>query len=270
MAANSLFTISTSLNQLLGYGLGGIIIAIFGISLPIIYDGLTFFFAAGLFAFIARSYGEIQASNITSAENSFRARFREGVSFIRGKRILLQLVVVAVLVNFFGGAVEALLAPYAQNLPNGDSTTFGFILASFSLGVVLGSIGVGKINAREHVGYMAFLGIAIFGAIFALLGVVSVTWIALPLLFLAGLGNAVVNLPIQTLLQVTVPGELMGRVFTSLSAMAAAMQPVAALLAGGIAGYTTVNGGFQLFGVLILGTALLTAGLFKELRVARY
>ncbi len=270
LAANSLFTISTSLNQLLGYGLGGLIVALFGISIPIIYDGFTFFFAAGLFAFIARSYGEIPVSSVTNAKDSFRARFREGLSFIKSKRILLQLLVVAIIVNFFGGAAQALLAPYVQTSLNGDGTTFGFTLAAFSLGVILGSIGVGKINAREHVGYMAFLGIAIIGASFALLGVVSITGVAMLLVFLAGLGSAIVNLPIQTLMQVTVPSELMGRVFTSLSALASMMQPVASLLAGGIAGYTTVNGEFELLGVLILATTLGTAVLFKELRMAKY
>ena len=172
--------------------------------------------------------------------------------------------------SFFGGAAQALLAPYVQTTLHGDGTTFGFTLAAFSLGVILGSIGVGKVNAREHVGYLAFLGIAIIGAAFALLGVVSIAGVAMLLIFLAGLGSAVVNLPIQTLMQVTVPGELMGRVFTSLSALGSVMQPVAALLAGGIAGYTTVNGGFELFGVLVLVITGVTAFVFKELRVARY
>jgi predicted MFS family arabinose efflux permease len=223
-----------------------------------------------LFAFIARSYGEIPTSSLTNAKSSFRERFREGISFIRSKRILLQLLVVAVLVNFFGGAAQALLAPYVQSLPGGDSTTFGFTLAAFSLGVVLGSIGVGRVNAREHVGYMVFLGIAVIGAAFGLLGVVSIAAVAMLLVFLAGLGSAIVNLPLGTLIQVSVPAELMGRVFTSLSALATMSQPPASLIAGGIAGYTTVSGAFELFGVLILATTLVTWVLFKELRVAKY
>lgn len=270
LAANSLFTVSESLNQLVGYGLGGIIVGLFGITIPILYDGFTFLFAVALLTFIAGAYGAIQTSSDAQITSSFWARFQEGLHFIRTKRILIQLAVVAVIVNFFGAATQALIAPYVQDTLHSGATTFGFFLAAFSLGVIIGSIGVGKINARKYVGYMGFLGIVIIGVAFGLLGILSIIALALLLAFIGGVGSAIVNLPIQALIQVSVPGELMGRVFTSLGALGTLSQPVATIIAGGIAGYTTVNGGFELFGVLIVATTIVAGLFFKELRTARY
>jgi MFS family permease len=53
--ANSLFSISSSLNQIAGFSIGGVMILLLGIVVPIYYDSLTFIFAAAMVALIARS-----------------------------------------------------------------------------------------------------------------------------------------------------------------------------------------------------------------------
>jgi MFS family permease len=46
VAANSLFALSAPANQLASLAVGGIVIALVGVSIPILYDSLTFFAAA--------------------------------------------------------------------------------------------------------------------------------------------------------------------------------------------------------------------------------
>lgn len=271
LTANSLFSISTSANQLVGYGLGGIIVALAGFTLPIYYDGITFFLAATIFLLIPKTLGQITTTaEETEEPNSFTARFREGLYFIQMRPILVELVVVALVVNFSSAAASAIIAPYAQSVLHGDAGTFGFLTATFSLGLILGSLVVGKIDARRHVGEFTFLGIAVFGLAFLLLGTISEVTLALIITFMAGVANALVNLPLSALLQVIVPSKLMGRVYTSLVALATFAQPIAATAAGGIVDYTSIAGGMRLFGLVILATSFVTALRFKELRMARY
>ena len=106
--ANSLFSLGTSVNQVAGYGIGGVIVLLLGVAVPFYYDSLTFLFAAAMLSLITRSLGGI--SNSTHGPTSpsydhvsFREKFVQGLRFIRGSKFLIQLVVVGLVVNFFGG-----------------------------------------------------------------------------------------------------------------------------------------------------------------------
>ena len=59
---------------------------------------------------------------------SFREKFVQGLRFIRDSRFLIQLVMVGLVVNFFGAGVFALLTPYAKNVVDGNAGTYGAIL----------------------------------------------------------------------------------------------------------------------------------------------
>jgi MFS transporter, DHA3 family, macrolide efflux protein len=53
-AANGLFSMTSSVNQIAGYGIGGILVVALGPILPIYYDAFTFIFAAGMVSLIAQ------------------------------------------------------------------------------------------------------------------------------------------------------------------------------------------------------------------------
>src|SRR5260370_17260648 len=57
--ASSLFSLSTSVNQVAGYGIGGIIVLALGVAVPFYYDSLTFLFPAVMLSLITRSLGAI-------------------------------------------------------------------------------------------------------------------------------------------------------------------------------------------------------------------
>jgi len=54
-AANSLFSISSSMNQIVGFGIGGLMVLLLGVTVPIYYDPFTFIFAAASVVLISRS-----------------------------------------------------------------------------------------------------------------------------------------------------------------------------------------------------------------------
>ncbi len=273
-AANSLFTLTTSANQLASYAIGGVIVTAFGAAVPITYDGLTFLIAAALFTLIARPYGRPRADGPpgepAAPGRSFGSDFREGLRYVRGSRLLRQLILFGFAINFFGASAVALIAPYSKDWIHGDGTTYGFALAFFSLGSIVGAAVVGKVNFRAYVGKLLFAGVAAAGVLIALTGVVTTTLLAFPLFFLIGAALVIVNLPIQVLVQTKVPGELLGRAVTVLGSLLAAAQPAAAILAGGLAQATSIGAVFVGSGT---ATALVTLALYRpfaELRQSRY
>jgi len=55
LTTNSLFSLGTSVNQVAGYGLGGIVVLALGIGVPFYYDSLTFLIAAAMVSHMTRS-----------------------------------------------------------------------------------------------------------------------------------------------------------------------------------------------------------------------
>jgi len=233
--ASSLFSLSTSVNQVAGYGIGGIIVLALGVAVPFYYDSLTFLFAAAMLSLISRSLGAIPKGLAESPPSShpvsFREKFVQGLRFIRGSKFLIQLVIVGLVVNFFGAGVFALLAPYAKNVIGGNAGTYGAILTTYSVGAVIGSVLVGKLQLRNYVGKMLFAGVIVQGLVIVGIGFTTVLFLALALSFAIGVLQTMVNVPMTVLIQAKVPGDMLGRVFTSLVALLTIASPISS--AGG-------------------------------------
>jgi MFS family permease len=271
-AANGLFTLSQSFNQLVGYSAGGIIIYALGPVVPITYDSLTFFAASFILILIAKPYGVPRgaSSDPTGPRASFSVDFKEGIRYVRGNRLFLEIMVLGLLVNFFFTAASTLLAPYAKFAVHGNASTYGFLLSAFALGVVVGSVLIGKVNFRRYVGKLVFFGIMGIGLLIATAGLVTSIPVAFADFVAVGVVLAAVNVPISTVIQARIPGEMLGRVNTVLGATLAGAQPVAAVLAGVLAGLTTVSTVFIGSGVAAAGATLALYPVFKELVSAQY
>jgi MFS transporter, DHA3 family, macrolide efflux protein len=207
--ASSLFSLSTSVNQVAGYGIGGIVVLALGVAVPFYYDSLTFLFAAAMLALITRSLGAIpkgvsESTSLNPNPVSFREKFMQGLRFIRGSRFLIQLVIVGLVVNFFGAGVFALLAPYAKYVIGGNAGTYGAILTTYSIGAVLGSLLVGKLELRNYVGKMLFAGVIVQGLVIVGIGLTTVLSLALALSFAIGVFQTMVNVPMTVLVQAKV------------------------------------------------------------------
>jgi len=202
--------------------------------------------------------------------SSFKQKLMEGLKYIRGSRFLLELVVVGVLLNFFGTGVFALLAPYSRDVIHGNAGTYGILLAMFSLGIILGSMFVGKIDSRKYVGKLLFLGVIAVGGLTVALAFTTVAWLALGIAFSVGFFNAIVNIPLSVLIQAKIPGELLGRVATSLGALITLSQPISAATAGGVAGSLSIGETFLIYGFFMVLVSAATYFLFGELRNATY
>ncbi|HET7405089.1 MAG TPA: MFS transporter [Candidatus Bathyarchaeia archaeon] len=273
-AANGLFSITQSLNQIAGFGVGGLLILFLGVDIPIFYDSLTFVFAAVTVSLIARSVLAVpeapQASLGGVGPVSFREKFLEGLRFIRTSRFLLELIALAIVLNFLAGGVQALLAPYSKITVNGNAGTYGTMLAALSLGTVIGSIAVGKIEARKYVGKLLFVGLLGAGGAVAGMGLTTVALYAFGLMFVVGLTLAFVNLPLQVLVQAKVPGQMLGRVFTSLGALVTIATPVAAVTTGSVATSLMIGPTILLYGLLLIAATVGGFLVFGEIRDAKF
>jgi MFS family permease len=228
--------------SLSGPVLGGVIIAVAG--------DWVFAVIAGLFllAVIAtrvlkprtRSGGHIRIS----PEVLFA-----GVSYIRGKRILLGAITLDLFAVLFG-TILGILPVFARDILHVGPEGLGLLRASPAIGAVLVAILLARMKGMRESGRWLFVSLAVYGSAIIVFGMSSSLLVSVVALGIYGAADMVSIFIRQTLMQMATPDEMRGRVgavdsmFTNGSeelgnarsgVMAAALGPVEAVALGGLA-----------------------------------
>ena len=265
--ANSLLSFSGSLNQVLALSLGGILVALLGVALPIEYDAVSFFAAALILLLIPT---RPSPADTTAAPQSYRTELTEGLAFVRRNRFMVELILIGVVVNFFGNGVFALYAPYAEFVLHGGPSAYGFLGAFTAAGAIVGAGVMGRIDAHRTAGrYLFGGGVAIGGTVLALGFARELVW-ALTLMLALGAILEVTNIPIEVVMQAKIPRQLLGRVGAAFGAFVMAAGPVGPLFAGWLAQRWSVSDVFLLSGAIIAATIGGGAVVMTSLRTVEY
>ena len=117
---------------------------------------------------------------------------------------------------------------------------------------------------------MLFAGVIVQGLVIVGIGFTTVLFLALALSFAIGVLQTMVNVPMTVLVQTKVPGDMLGRVFTSLVALLTIVSPISSALAGGLATSISIGGTFEFFGGMIVAACAVGYLFFRDLREASY
>lgn len=272
-AANGLFSLTTSANQLASYAVGGIAILAIGYTASIAYDSFTFFFAAVMLTFVAKSYGEARSQTSgpdRGAGSGFLDDFHEGLAYVRESRLFLELIALGILVNFFGAGITTLLAPFVKVQLGGDALSYGLALSSFSLGLMVGAVVVGKLDFRRYAGKLLICSLTATGLLIAVAGLAQTVPEGLVAFVAIGAFSGVVNIPISVMVQTQVPREILGRATTVVGALLSAVLPVSALVFGWLGGLVSLGTLFEVSGLAVAVVSVVLYFPFAELRNAKY
>jgi DHA3 family macrolide efflux protein-like MFS transporter len=267
--ANSLLTFSNSLNQIVGLSVGGVVVALFGVVLPIEYDAVSFFAAALIVAAISLTFGRPEDSGAPRVANFF-GEFREGLRFIRENGFMVELIILGLIVNFFGSATIALFAPYAKITLHGGPATYGFLGAAVAIGAIIGAGIVGKVSTRKRAGRFLLTGGVGIGILFVVLGLTTSIPFAFAEVLVLGIVLSITNVPLFVLIQAKVPGRLLGRVMAAFLGLITAGGPLGAFFAGAFAGAVSIGTVFIVSGTVVIGSMLVGFVFMRELRDVQY
>jgi MFS family permease len=260
-AANSLRQVSAQGAGFIGQAVGGVLFSLLGAPLLFLADGVSFLFSAASETFIrvpqrlperTRSWRE--------ALTVYRADTLAGLRYVWSRPGMRAFVITASGFNFLVVPVFVLLPFYVSGQLHRQAAWYGFLLSALSAGAVVGLLLAGtlRLEGRRR---STVLGSALVGAavLTALLGLVRAPLLALAVCFLMGVGLGMVNVFVITLLQLSTPGEMRGRVMGLAMALSQAAMPLGMAL-GGIAGDLTGKDVGLLFGVCGGAAALLSLG----------
>ena len=263
--ANSMGQLSRQTAQFFGMGMAATLVKILGTPLLILIDGFTFLFSA-----ISESFIEIpqhipeKAKTISGQFKQFRKDIGEGLDFIKQNRGLSRLVFFSIFTGFFAAAITVLLPFYIQNTLKQDLDRWlAVLLIVFGVGTMVGYayVGISKMRGKTRGNLMIFF-MVMQGAGYCLLALFPYPYVALSIIFIGGIFNGFIVINITTILQLTTPSHIRGRVFGVLTTISGSIAPIGSGIAGLVAGLVGGNIPIVYFGsgVMTVFITLMLAG----------
>jgi DHA3 family macrolide efflux protein-like MFS transporter len=242
-AANSLNSFSVQLSTFVGQGAGGVLFRLLGAPILFLIDGVTYLFSAFSESFITiPQTPRADTGEAMSTVKSFLNDIVEGLRYVWKRVGLRNLLLGATLLNFFSMPIILLLPFYVEDFLHATPDWYGFILASFGVGAMIGYLFAGtvKLSGSARSWLMVTL---LFVQTLALggLGLISARFWALVMMLFIGIMNGIFNVNVTTILQISTPSAIRGRVFGLLSTLANGLSPIAMALSGVIADLVNQN-----------------------------
>ncbi len=204
-AAIALNSMGQQTARILGPGLGGVMIASVGLPAAYALDALTF--GAAIAALVA--IADIPPIDMTSRPNW--GAMVEGIRFLARTPILLSAFAIDLDAMVFGFPA-GLFPVLALDVFHVGPTGLGMLTAARSVGAVLGVSTSGWVRGIRFQGRVVIGAVMVWGVAIALFGLTSYFPLALLFLVLAGAADNISAILRSTIMQLSAPDGLRGRV----------------------------------------------------------
>src|ERR1700761_8514671 len=185
----------------------------------------------------------------------------EGLKYVRGRQAIQGAYLIDINAMVFG-MPRALFPALATTLFGGGARTLGYLYAAPGAGALVGAVTTGWVSRIQRQGRAVIVAVIVWGA--AITGFGLVRWLpaALVLLAIAGWADVISAVFRSTIIQLTVPDALRGRLSGLQMAVVAGGPRVGDLEAGAVATafddtFSVVSGGLAcIAGALVLARLL--------------
>lgn len=244
--ANSAFALIRSGSSIAGNSLGGFLYVTLGAPLMFLLNGISYLFSSFTEVFIT-----VPVHPAENQKLSFMQDMREGYRYVWNNKGLRILLIVGAFLNFFAVIGIMLLLPMFQQNPVLGPARYGIFMAVSASGNLLGMIFVSIKTISPEKRFSWFMGsLLFFTSLFVLIPLLQIFPLMLVLALLSGAGNSVVNILLQTVMQLTIPPDKRGKVFSLLSMLLTGLMPVAMALGGWLGEFLPLN--FVIAGSMVL------------------
>ena len=228
--------------------------AIAGFAIAWVGEGWCFFLNGVSFVavIVALLMMRIEPREIKPSTDSPVKSFMQGFHFVMSDLPMRSALLLLSVLSLFGLQYSVFMPIYALDILKGDSLTQGYLMSSAGVGAVLGAL---HFAARKH-----YKGLARWIATTSTICAVGLLifsqamnfWLCIAVLFVVGYAATSQMAATNTLIQNRVPDELRSRVMAVYATMFMGVQPIGALIAGGIAKRIGAPHTLTVFGSLVL------------------
>jgi MFS family permease len=211
-AANIVRSTIESVGTFAGPAIGGALLAFWRPGAVMLVAAAAFVWGAALVAMIRPAAAHQEHEHEDAPIGFLRESGAGFLAIVRDQRLRVVVGLYAAQ-TLLAGALTVLVVVTALDLLNKGNSTVGLLNAAMGVGGVIGALAAFTLIGRKRLASDFGLGIVLWGAPLAAIGVWPRTWVALAALTVAGLGNTLVDVAGLTLLQRTAPPDVIARVF---------------------------------------------------------
>ncbi|PYU08067.1 MAG: MFS transporter [Acidobacteria bacterium] len=251
--------------RVVGPAIAGFAIAWIGAGWCFFLNGLSFF--AVILALLAM---RIQPQERKPSTESPLQSLLEGFRFAMKDRPIRSALLLLSLLSLLGLQYSVFMPIFANDILHAGARGLGLLMSAAGVGAVLGALqfaarttykGLAKWIAAMSV--ICACGLIVFSQS-------HVFWLSAAVLFVVGFAATSQMAATNTTVQNRVPDELRGRVMAVYATMFMGVQPLGALLAGGIAKRIGAPSTLAIFGsVCLIGSLVFAAWVLTRLRAAQ-
>jgi MFS family permease len=248
--------------RVVGPAVGGLLIAVFGVGWCFAINAATFL--AVLAGLLAMRPAELFAVDRSVAAGKTVKAIRDGIAYAWRTPQVRLVIAITTVVSVTGFNFRVLLPVLSEHTLHAGAAVFGALFASFGAGALLGALGAAALARASWKGVI--LGSAGFSTAMLLIAPVRSEALAAVLLFAIGFCFSTWTANSQSILQLSAPDHLRGRVLGLYLFVFAGFAPIGGLLAGWLA---EVGGTELAFGVAGCAGLAVTAWAVRQHRGVR-
>ncbi|MGG8383638.1 MFS transporter [Bacillus sp. R-CC1] len=247
--ANAYIDGMTRLMMFLAPVLGGVVIHFIGTELTLSFVCICLFVSGTFLLYIKE--------NRTSQpiRKTWLGQFLHGFTYFFTKPIIVWLGIFLTFVQFGVGVTMVTNLPYIKDELSAGYAEYGYFMAGFPFGYVIGSVLVGKVTYKSR-RILMLGGLFIGGLTYISLGFNHSIIIAIIIEVIAGICIAFFNVHNTTICQQTVPNNMIGQVFSVRLFFIRSAMPLGVLVGGILSEMWGVRALYFIIGSIICVTSL--------------
>lgn len=262
VAANSANAAGSSLARLLGSPLGGVAVALGGLTTVVVVDAITFIAVAIAIVFVRAPTASL--AHGSDGDTVRHSGVREGLEEVKRRPALLVLIAVQSLAELAFAMFPILFIVFVVEELHGGGTEVGVIRGMAAFGGIVASIFVARISGRVSAPKLmtwGYIGLGVVATLFVNAPLISTAlWLYLILFALTGLPNVTSQIGATTMMQQSCPPQILGRLSGIISATGAVGAAIGAVTTGALIDHVEVRVLFnaQAFIFILCGVAAYT------------
>ena len=241
--------------RVLGPGLGGVLIALFGVTPLFLLNALSFIAVIiGLFMIDPRTLYALPGKRTDDKKLSMFQSLREGLSYSWHMPAVLLIIGLIGGVALFGITFNVMLPLFATEVFHAGATGYGFIAAAYGLGALFSALWVAWGNRKPTIRFLLSAAF-VFGILEIVFALSHFYILSFPLLIGIGFAQIVMTATAATAVQTVAPNSLRGRIISVYLLVYAGALPLGNFLAGALTTRIGVPTTFLIGGILCLVVA---------------
>ena len=235
LAANALVQQAFQVMRIISPALAGAMVAWFGASSCYYIDTLSFIFSASMIATIAIAREPVVPPKGSHPLKSVLNDLLAGVKFIF-THPTISFVILAMAAGMFAvSCFGPLIAVYVRDELQATSLAFGIINSLIGVGMIFGTLALGRFGKQVSKTHLALWGMFTMGAFVVVMAAFKTIAAASAGMLGLGVGVIFVIVSAQTIMQGQTPMEMVGRVSSSFMAVLSIAQLIGLVISGSLA-----------------------------------